>query len=517
MQRGSETEKTHGFVAKVVEGASETQEKILLDDCCGSCDDVKIGDNEVLKEVEMERVVEEHFGEFGGGESESNAKFGTGLTKDEVSVARSEEIEFLESKCEARKIQKDDGSKCSTFDCKETLMDKNNFFESEKMAKIEAESTKTVTRMTESEETEVSKSNCDNKVDEANKNQEDGGESSIFNCKQILVYRSNFFESENIAAVKSESAITEVGMARSEEIEVLESNCDNEIGERNRDEEDDVKVVSFDEDDDWEGIERTELERLFGAAVAFVGNKCNAGRISSIGSDVKMQLYGLHKIATVGPCREPQPMALKVSARANWNAWKQLGNMTPEIAMEQYVTILSRSIPGCIQDGIGGDIKPVSADAEACGELVCDLKAYQVAQLGAVDKSLSLFSRNVDELVRDPEVPGFSECMSEKTPEHDEYNLIKLHISDVKSSDISNVASENWLIQAKQMQFIPITSIKVALQTSLSFSAIKDVEFKAWKHQSVKYAILLVDLLVVFANKGLTACSMAIAKCFCSF
>ncbi|KDO78985.1 hypothetical protein CISIN_1g012493mg [Citrus sinensis] len=385
-QRGSETEKTHGFVAKVVEGGSETQEKILLDDCCGSCDDVKIGDNEVLKEAEMERVVEEHFGEFGGGESESNAKFGTGLTKDEVSVARSEEIEFLESKCEARKIQKDDGGKCSTFDCKEMLMDKNNFFESEKMAKIEAESTKTVTRMTESEETEVSKSNCDNEVDEANKNQEDGGESSIFNCKQILVYRSNFFESENIAAVKSESAITEVGMARSEEIEVLESNCDNEIGERNRDEEDDVKVVSFDEDDDWEGIERTELERLFGAAVAFVGNKCNAGRISSIGSDVKMQLYGLHKIATVGPCREPQPMALKVSARANWNAWKQLGNMTPEIAMEQYVTILSRSIPGCIQDGIGGDIKPVSADAEACGELVCDLKAYQVAQLGAVDK-----------------------------------------------------------------------------------------------------------------------------------
>ncbi|KAL9464203.1 hypothetical protein AB3S75_001911 [Citrus x aurantiifolia] len=67
------------------------------------------------------------------------------------------------------------------------------------------------------------------------------------------------------------------------------------------------------------------------------------------------------------------------------------------------------------------------------------------------------------------------------------------------------------------MQFNPITSIKVALQTSLSFSAIKDVEFKAWKHQSVKYASLLVDLLVVFANKGLTACSMAIAICFCSF
>lgn len=334
--RGSETEKTHGFVAKVVAGESETQAKILFGDCCGSCDDVKIDDNEVLEEVEMERVVEEQFGEFGGacvcGESDNFAKFGTDLTKNEVGVARREEVEFLESKCEANEIQKDDGGKCSIFDCKEILMDKNTVFESVKIAKFE-----------------------------------------------------------------SESAITEVGMARSEEIEVLESNCDNEIGEGNKDEEDDVKVVLFDDDDDWEGIERTELERLFGAAVAFVGNKCNADRISSIGSDLKMQLYGLHKIATVGPCHEPQPMVFKVSARANWNAWKQLGNMTPEIAMEQYVIILSRSILGCIQDDIGGDIKQVSADAEACSKLVCDIKAYHVAQLGAVNK------RNVDELMPRPE------------------------------------------------------------------------------------------------------------------
>lgn len=369
-QCGSETEKTHGFVAEVVESESETREKILLDDCCGSFDDVKIDDNEVLKEVEMGRVVEEHFGEFGGacccGESENLAKFGTDLTKDEVAVARSEGAEFLGSKCEANKIQKDDGGKCSILDCKEILVDKNNFF-------------------------------GDDEVDEANKNQGDGGKSSIFNCKQILVDNSNFFGSETIAAVKSESAIAEVGMARSEEIEVLEGNCDNEIGEGNKDEEDDAQVVFFDEDDDWEGIERTELERLFGAAVAFVGNKCNADRISNIGSDAKMQLYGLHKIATVGPCHEPQPMALKVSARANWNAWKQLGNMTPENAMEQYVTILSRSIPWCIQDDIGVDIKQVSADAEACSKLVCDLRAYELAQLGAVKK------RNVDELLPHPE------------------------------------------------------------------------------------------------------------------
>lgn len=67
--------------------------------------------------------------------------------------------------------------------------------------------------------------------------------------------------------------------------------------------------------DDWEGVERTELEKRFGDAVVFVGSKNNAVRIDH---DLKLQLYGLHKIALEGPCRAPQPMSLKVSARAKW-------------------------------------------------------------------------------------------------------------------------------------------------------------------------------------------------------
>ncbi|KAK3032912.1 hypothetical protein RJ639_034960 [Escallonia herrerae] len=101
--------------------------------------------------------------------------------------------------------------------------------------------------------------------------------------------------------------------------------------------------------DDWEGIERTDLEKCFGAAVVFMGSKSNADRVLSIGSDVKMQFYGLHKVATEGACREPLPMALKISARAKF-AWKQLGNMSPEAAMEQYINLLSRSIPEWMGD-----------------------------------------------------------------------------------------------------------------------------------------------------------------------
>uniref|UniRef100_A0A2P2JBR8 ACB domain-containing protein n=1 Tax=Rhizophora mucronata TaxID=61149 RepID=A0A2P2JBR8_RHIMU len=101
-----------------------------------------------------------------------------------------------------------------------------------------------------------------------------------------------------------------------------------------------------DEEGDWEGVESTELERLFGAAAVFVGSRDNVDKISSLGRYLNLQLYGLHKIAIEGPCHVPQPTALNLSARAKWNAWRQLGDMSREVAMELYISVLSSSIPG---------------------------------------------------------------------------------------------------------------------------------------------------------------------------
>lgn len=83
------------------------------------------------------------------------------------------------------------------------------------------------------------------------------------------------------------------------------------------------KEVNLDSDeDDWEGIERSELEKDFATASKFVlessGDTEGRFAMAGVGNDVQMDLYGLHKIATEGPCREPQPMALKLSARAKW-------------------------------------------------------------------------------------------------------------------------------------------------------------------------------------------------------
>ncbi|KAK9163719.1 hypothetical protein Syun_004621 [Stephania yunnanensis] len=99
-----------------------------------------------------------------------------------------------------------------------------------------------------------------------------------------------------------------------------------------------------DDDDGWEGIERSGIEKRFDAAVKFVED--NSDCLSKLDGNARMQLYALCKAAIEGPCYEPPPMALMVSARAKWNAWRKLGNMSPAVAMEQYIFILSEGIPG---------------------------------------------------------------------------------------------------------------------------------------------------------------------------
>ncbi|NP_001268019.1 acyl-CoA-binding domain-containing protein 3-like precursor [Vitis vinifera] len=113
------------------------------------------------------------------------------------------------------------------------------------------------------------------------------------------------------------------------------------------------------EEDDWEGVERSELERVFAAAANFVGSG-NKG--DGWSSDAQMELYGLHKIAVEGPCHEPQPMPLKLSARAKWNAWQRMGNMSREVAMEQYIALLSDRVPGWMEASSAGDDKPESSE-----------------------------------------------------------------------------------------------------------------------------------------------------------
>ncbi|XAR61951.1 hypothetical protein NMG60_11016511 [Bertholletia excelsa] len=126
------------------------------------------------------------------------------------------------------------------------------------------------------------------------------------------------------------------------------------------------RLVEEDEDE-WEEIEMTELEEVFIAAANYVARE-NKDH-DRLDGDVQMQLYGLHKVAMEGPCHEPQPMVFNVSARAKWNAWQRMGNMSPEVAMERFVTLLTDKIPGWMDEksSVCGNADP--SESGTCGPI----------------------------------------------------------------------------------------------------------------------------------------------------
>ncbi|KAJ0239668.1 Acyl-CoA-binding domain-containing protein 3 [Hirschfeldia incana] len=145
-------------------------------------------------------------------------------------------------------------------------------------------------------------------------------------------------ERGEVVAVEAE----EVRIEESNSMEKSEDKMELDSEEDNKEQEE-LTIEDDDDDDDWEGIERSELEKAFAAASNLLEE---SGKGEEIGAEAKIELYGLHKIATEGSCREAQPMAVMLSARAKWNAWQKLGNMSQEEAMEQYLALVSKEIPG---------------------------------------------------------------------------------------------------------------------------------------------------------------------------
>ncbi|KAL0738893.1 hypothetical protein Bca4012_015103 [Brassica carinata] len=153
--------------------------------------------------------------------------------------------------------------------------------------------------------------------------------------------------------VRSAEDVTsgEVEVTESVEVSVEESNTVEEsehkveLNTQGENEEKEELSIEEIEDDDWEGIEWSELEKAFATTSNLLEDSRKAEEISD---EAKMELYGLHKVATEGSCRETQPMAIMVTARAKWNAWQKLGNMSQEEAMEQYLALVSKEIPGLL-------------------------------------------------------------------------------------------------------------------------------------------------------------------------
>lgn len=113
------------------------------------------------------------------------------------------------------------------------------------------------------------------------------------------------FQGPDIREVGTESVIGGAGDALVETVDVKVPKTD-------------TAGSMFNDEDEWEGIEKSDIEKLFGAAAEFVGSTEGNEALSELSNDLQMLLFGLRKIATEGPCYESQPLALKVSARAKW-------------------------------------------------------------------------------------------------------------------------------------------------------------------------------------------------------
>jgi len=58
--------------------------------------------------------------------------------------------------------------------------------------------------------------------------------------------------------------------------------------------------------------------------------------------DLQLRFYSYFKQGIEGPCTESQPAFWEVVKRKKWEAWKKLGNMPKEQAMENYVDELKK-------------------------------------------------------------------------------------------------------------------------------------------------------------------------------
>lgn len=76
----------------------------------------------------------------------------------------------------------------------------------------------------------------------------------------------------------------------------------------------------------------SELEQDFAAA-----SKHLQTIVSSIDQTHLLEFYGLYKQATIGKCNIGKPGLFALQAKAKWNAWNDLKDMSQDVAMQKYV------------------------------------------------------------------------------------------------------------------------------------------------------------------------------------
>lgn len=100
-------------------------------------------------------------------------------------------------------------------------------------------------------------------------------------------------------------------------------------------------------------VPEEELQQLFDITAQFL-----SGSKQPLSDEVKLQVYGLYKQATVGDCNTPKPAMFEFVNKAKWDSWNSLKGMPRASAMKSYISTavkVDSSIQGKITAEIQGD------------------------------------------------------------------------------------------------------------------------------------------------------------------
>lgn len=93
------------------------------------------------------------------------------------------------------------------------------------------------------------------------------------------------------------------------------------------------------EDLDSDPIEG-EVEALFNKAATYLQTLA-----SNLPQDKLLHFYARYKQATEGPCNIPRPGFFDFKGKQKWEAWKNMGNMSKDNAMVEYVSAMRETDP----------------------------------------------------------------------------------------------------------------------------------------------------------------------------
>lgn len=84
----------------------------------------------------------------------------------------------------------------------------------------------------------------------------------------------------------------------------------------------------------------SEMEQKFDRAAKYLQSI-----VSELDQKALLTFYGLYKQSTVGQCNTPKPGIFNLQAKAKWNAWNELSNVTKDIAMGRYIDKMEQLRP----------------------------------------------------------------------------------------------------------------------------------------------------------------------------